>query len=594
MATRRKTNHKASPRKAKAIDGLSAPKNKVASTKTATATIAAAKSNKKPTTNPPVIPAKKVQIHGETNILKEIDRLEALEVKEQEYHGDILAESTELEQKVKQEKQKQYKPKVKPTKKKSNKLLSKILRAIIILVEAISASVLAYFVVRTNVLMDWQNIALGIVLAGLLALTSFKLIRKKTHKAPRILFGILAIMLTAIYILGANYFGKTIGFLQNITTALEYETQEYSVLALKESGFGKIEDLKDKTIGFQQNNPNLELAKSALAEKISHESKEESDLANLMVDLVDNKVSGIVLASTYLETLKENQKEFYRSTKVIYTYEIKYKKTADTNKAKVTEEPFIVYISGSDSRNKLSNADRSDVNMLAVVNPSTNKILLVSVPRDYYVQLHGTTGNKDKLTHAGIYGIDMSKYTLQDLFGVTINYTAKVGFTGVEKVVDALGGIDINSDTNFIARANRNCRIYKGAQHVNGQCALAYARERYAYATGDRHRVKNQQEVLSAIIKKATQPQYLIRYTDILASLEGSFITSLSYDEITSFAKLQLNTMKGLKIESISVDGKGAMLPTYSMGSQPLSVMIPDQTTVDTAKEKINIILEGK
>lgn len=232
--------------------------------------------------------------------------------------------------------------------------------------------------------------------------------------------------------------------------------------------------------------------------------------------------------------------------------------------------------------------------MLAVVNPNTNKILLVSVPRDYYVQLHGTTGNKDKLTHAGIYGIDMSKNTLQDLFGVTINYTAKVGFTGVEKVVDALGGIDINSDTNFIARANRNCRIYKGAQHVNGQCALAYARERYAYATGDRHRVKNQQEVLSAIIKKATQPQYLIRYTDILASLEGSFITSLSYDEITSFAKLQLNTMKGWKIESISVDGKGAMLPTYSMGSQPLSVMIPDQTTVDAAKEKINIILEGK
>ena len=594
MATKRKTNHKASPRKAKAIDGLSAPKNKVASTKTATATIAAVKSNKKPTTNPPVIPAKKVQIHGETNILKEIDRLEALEVKEQEYHGDILAESAELVQKVKQEKQKQYKPKVKPTKKKSNKLLSKILRAIIILVEAISASVLAYFVVHTNVLMDWQNIALGIVLAGLFALTSFKLIRKKTHKAPRILFGILAIMLTAIYILGANYFGKTIGFLQNITTALEYETQEYSVLVLKESGFGKIEDLKDKTIGFQQNNPNLELAKSALAEKISHESKEESDLANLMVDLVDNKVSGIVLASTYLETLKENQEEFYRSTKVIYTYEIKYKKTSDTNKAKVTEEPFIVYISGSDSRNKLSNADRSDVNMLAVVNPNTNKILLVSVPRDYYVQLHGTTGNKDKLTHAGIYGIDMSKNTLQDLFGVTINYTAKVGFTGVEKVVDALGGIDINSDTNFIARANRNCRIYKGAQHVNGQCALAYARERYAYATGDRHRVKNQQEVLSAIIKKAAQPQYLIRYTDILASLEGSFITSLSYDEITSFAKLQLNTMKGWKIESISVDGKGAMLPTYSMGSQPLSVMIPDQTTVDAAKGKINIILEGK
>lgn len=588
MTAKKKLNRKVNATKTKAIDGLS-----VASTrKTPSATKKSTPVKMKQPSAQKRKPQKITKVAAveppkdNLNVIEEIERLEALKDKEENQPEDILSEINELEEKEMKSKTKKT---TKQTKKnKKSKPYTVVLRNLIILAEAISASVLLSLVVRINILAAWQNIALGLVLLGLLALTSFKLIRKKTRKAPRIIFGILSIILTIIYILGANYLNKTIGFLQNITTTLDYETQEYSVLVLKNSEFEEIDDLKDKTIGFQQNNPNLELAQKGLTETISYKAKEELDLANLLVDLEDNNVSGIVLASTYLETLKENQKEFYDSAKVIYTYEIKYPKSDDATKANITKEPFIIYISGSDSRGKLSNADRSDVNMLAVVNPNTNKILLVSVPRDYYVQLHGTTGNKDKLTHAGIYGIDMGKNTMQDIFGVTINYTAKIGFTGVEKVVDALGGVDINSDTRFTAWTDHSCRFEKGIQHVNGQCALAYARERYAYATGDRHRVKNQQEVLGAIIKKATQPQYLIHYTDILASLESSFVTSLSYDEITSFAKLQLNTMKGWQIESISVDGTGAMLPTYSMGSQPLSVMIPNQETIDAAKTKIN------
>lgn len=578
----KKSNHKVSTKKTKAIDGLS-----ITNAKTVPSKMKKQSARKQ---NPPKATKTAIKVQNDSlDITKEIERLEALETKEQDEPEDILAEINELEQEAQKEEMKKHNKSKKATKAaKKSETYSKIIRSIIILAEAISAGILLFLISRVNVLATWQNIALGLVLLGLLALTSFKLIRKKTRKAPRIIFGILSIILTIIYILGANYLNKTISFLQNITTTLDYETQEYSVLVLKNSEFKEIDNLKDKAIGFQQNNPNLELAQKGLTETISYKAKEESDLANLLVDLEDNNVSGIVLASTYLETLKENQKEFYDSAKVIYTYEIKYPKSDDATKANITKEPFIVYISGSDSRGKLSNADRSDVNMLAVVNPNTNKILLVSVPRDYYVQLHGTTGNKDKLTHAGIYGIDMSKNTMQDIFGVTINYTAKIGFTGVEKVVDALGGVDINSDTRFTAWTDRSCHFEKGAQHVDGRCALAYARERYAYTTGDRHRVKNQQEVLGAIIKKATQPQYLIHYTDVLASLEDSFVTSLSYDEITSFAKLQLNTMKGWQIESISVDGTGAMLPTYSMGSQPLSVMIPNQETIDAAKAKIN------
>ena len=409
-------------KKAKAIDGLSAASTKKQSQKTRKT------STPKQKTNAQFQKATKTAVKAhidDLDVAKEIERRETLEAEEQDEPEDILAEIDELEQEAQKEEMKKHSKSKKATKAaKKSETYSKIIRSIIILAEAISAGILLFLISRVNVLATWQNIALGIVLLGLLALTSFKLIRKKTRKAPRIIFGILSIILTIIYILGANYLNKTIGFLQNITTTLDYETQEYSVLVLKNSEFEEIDNLNDKTIGFQQNNPNLELAQKGLTETISYKAKEESDLANLLVDLEDNNVSGIVLASTYLETLKENQKEFYDSAKVIYTYEIKYPKSDDATKANITKEPFIVYFSGSDSRGKLSNADRSDVNMLAVVNPNTNKILLVSVPRDYYVQLHGTTGNKDKLTHAGIYGIDMSKNTMQDIFGVTINYTA--------------------------------------------------------------------------------------------------------------------------------------------------------------------------
>ena len=178
--------------------------------------------------------------------------------------------------------------------------------------------------------------------------------------------------------------------------------------------------------------------------------------------------------------------------------------------------------------------------MITVVNPKTGKILLVSIPRDYYVQLHGTTGLKDKLTHAGIYGTEMSRATIEDLLNININYTVKVGFNTVTKLVDAIDGIDINSDTAFTPWTDRGCYITLGPQHLDGRCALAFARERHAYATGDRHRGQNQQAVLTAIFEKITRPEYLINYPNILAALENDLITTFTYDQITSFAKEQL------------------------------------------------------
>lgn len=257
--------------------------------------------------------------------------------------------------------------------------------------------------------------------------------------------------------------------------------------------------------------------------------------------------------------------------------------------------PIVVYISGSDSRTSVQDTSaRSDVNILAVINPTTGKVLLVSTPRDYYVQLHGTTGLRDKLTHAGIYGIDMSRQTIEDLLNVKVDKTVKVSFDALKAIVDAIDGIDIYSDQNFTASTNKSCSFITGTQHVNGTCALAFSRERYSYATGDRHRGQNQQQVISKILEKATTPAYLLRLPEILRAADGLFETSFTYSEILDMIKFQLFSGPSWNVESISLDGTGSMQPTYSMPGQSLYVMIPNDATIATAQAKITQYLKTK
>ncbi len=253
----------------------------------------------------------------------------------------------------------------------------------------------------------------------------------------------------------------------------------------------------------------------------------------------------------------------------------------------ITAEPFIVYLSGSDSRTNVDDPTaRSDVNILMVVNPLRHKLLLVSIPRDTYVQLHGTTGLRDKLTHAGLNNnIELSKATLEDFLGIEISYTVKVSFDTVIKVVDELDGIDIYSDTEMLLGAEsktdgkKKCYFYVGTQHVDGDCALRFARERKTYGRGDRHRGENQQEVLTAIINKfVSSKDYLLRLPEILEIAADSFKTSFTRDDITTFLRFQLANGSSWQIKSIGLDGVGDMLPTYTYGEDmPLWVMLPDE-----------------
>jgi len=253
---------------------------------------------------------------------------------------------------------------------------------------------------------------------------------------------------------------------------------------------------------------------------------------------------------------------------------------------------FIAYISGVDTWGSPATKSRSDVNILAVVNTNTKEILLVSTPRDYYVPLSISGGVKDKLTHAGIYGVNVSVETLELLYGVDIQYYVRLNFTGFTTIIDALGGIDVYSDSSFTVEPDFHYQ--QGTNHLSGIEALAFTRERYSFAGGDRVRGVHQMEVIKAVISKCASSAILTNYSQVLNGIAGCFTTNMSQNKIASLVRMQLNDMAAWKITSISVDGTGASKTTYSIPSQRAYVMIPDESTVQTAKDSIAAILQGK
>ena len=273
--------------------------------------------------------------------------------------------------------------------------------------------------------------------------------------------------------------------------------------------------------------------------------------------------------------------------------------TVNTQKADVTNQPFIVYLSGLDTRGSGEIKDKglSDVNMVVAINPTTKKVLMVNIPRDYYVGLEGNPNKLDKLTHAGNYGINCSISTLEALFDTKFNYYVKVNFKSVVDIVDALGGVTVNSDFNFSSKHSFSGKVYKftkGENKLEGDAALAFARERKSFQYGDRQRGIHQQKVISAIFNKVISPSMLnpAKINDVLTAITSNIKTNISSSEISSLVQMQLSDMASWDIQTYSVDGTGASRSTYSAGSQKLSVMIPKMETVELAKLKISAILD--
>ena len=291
--------------------------------------------------------------------------------------------------------------------------------------------------------------------------------------------------------------------------------------------------------------------------------------------------------------LSDTDDDFEKKIRIIYKISIP-KKTKNVNKndnVDVTNTPFTFFISGIDTSGAISTVSRSDVNIVVTVNPKTYEVLLTTIPRDYYVRLHGTTGYKDKLTHAGIYGIDKSVSTVEDLLKINLNYYVRVNFDSVTKLVDELGGISIYSD-----KALNFCNIKKGYNYLDGKCALRFARERHSYDSGDRHRGENQEEVIKAIINKVSSSSTILtKYSSILSNLQDSFETDVSSDTIKKLINLQASNMPKWNVKTLNLNGYDSHNYTYSYNSgSMLYVMEPDVNTVNKASSVINGMLKGK
>lgn len=395
---------------------------------------------------------------------------------------------------------------------------------------------------------------------------------------------VVAIIMIVGYLFGIHYLNKTMNFMSNMG-GIKKEVTSYYIIVMKDSKYEEISDLYKKSLTYYEGTDEEVLSKIKL--ELNYTTVKNND--SLKERLYTSKTDSILVSDLIKEDLEGKYSDFSSKTRILETIDITKEVEDITKKVSIKNTSFNVLISGMDSYGTINKTTRNDVNMIATVNPNTNKVLLTSIPRDYYVQLHGKSGYKDKLTHAGIYGINTAVKTIEDLFDIDINYYVRVNFTTVEDLVNTIGPIEIYSDK---AMTLDGCKYVVGNNTVGGKCALRFARERHSYVEGDNHRIKNQQEVIKAVFKKLSSSAMVVTdYTSILNSLDGKFATNMDMKDITSFIKYELEDITKYEILDTQVSGTGSMEYTYSYPHQKLYVMFPSEKSVDDAKEYINQIL---
>lgn len=368
----------------------------------------------------------------------------------------------------------------------------------------------------------------------------------------------------------------------------------------------ELKDIADYDLGvsYAYNTETLETAVEMMETSFDKEFDwNEFDTVVESVDaLLDGEVGAILMNISYLSVLEsiEGYEEIENELKLLYEFEMEDTSLPvielSTKPEDITKDPFIVYISGHDTDYTLKN-QRSDVNILAVVNPETKQVLLINTPRDYYVSLVGSKGGDgqyDKLTHCGIYGIECSMATLGNLYDQDIHYYAQVSFVGFKRLINALGGITVYSDTSFYA-AESGTQISKGENYLNGEQALGFVRERHNLAQGDIARGRNQMAVVQAIIKKAASSAILTSYAEVLESMGDCFGTNLTSEEASNLVKMQLSDMATWNIKSFTVlgQGSGSSSYCYSIPNQKVYVFLQDETYVTKAQALIDKVFDG-
>lgn len=373
------------------------------------------------------------------------------------------------------------------------------------------------------------------------------------------------------------------------------------VVAVRENDKAQeLSDVSDYTFGveYARNVSNTERTIENVNKELKKHiaTKKYDEMGTLAKALIDEEIDVIIYDSNYNDVMNQAVEGFTEKTRILYRYNIEENTQDTTLNVPVQSEPFSVYLSGIDTYGDVATQSRSDVNIIATVNPKSRQILLVTTPRDYYVPIPGISGGMpDKLTHAGKYGVDVSIDTLEELYQVEIPFYARLNFTSFVNIIDILGGVDVNSELAFTTGTDAGAvvEIQQGLNHLDGKEALAFARERHALDDGDNQRGKNQEALITAIIQKMIAPSMIVKATDILAEVSDSVETNMSMKQIRTLIKQQLQNGSDWQIYSVAADGMPDRRECYSIAGTPY-VTVPNEETVAQIGGLINRVEAGE
>lgn len=471
-----------------------------------------------------------------------------------------------------------------------------------------TAGIMVYEILKLEILPS--NILLPVILVIILfSLILLLLINFCAHGlATKIIFSFLVILISVAYGLGDYYLYSTASTLNIVTEQAAKSKNTVSLIVKAESTKTDVQDINGSKIGVLKN-INKEGTKKSLndisKQNIGYSTEKFDNVPAMLQALYEGQVDAIILNEAYRSNVSEieNYGNFNNETKVIHQT-VYYTKEANNSLAvsDITSKPFTILITGNDSFGALDEVSRSDVNMIVTINPLTSTILMTSIPRDAFVtevcdDYACNYGVEDKLTHTGIYGADTTKDTLENLLDIDINYIFRVNFSSMIDIVDALGGIDIDvAEGMAVSRFYSDSTlegVHEGQNHLNGKRALAYSRERKAYLDGDVQRARNQQQVLQAMFKKASSPEIITKYSNILKAVGKAFDTNMTTKEITSFIKYQLQANPSWKFEQYVLKGENTLKVSPELGMEVSAVELYAYS-IQTASEKIQAVLDGK
>ena len=450
---------------------------------------------------------------------------------------------------------------------------------------------LLFLIFRYHILaVSYINLLLAAIMVFIALVALFLISNRKAKKFTLIML-LLSIVASSLALVGVHQF---VSLANHLNATSNYSSYSISVAVLEDSEIGNVSQLSSVTAPTKTDAENIKKLLDDIKTSQNKDLKVEDSSSYLAAykSLLAGETKAIVLNSVFENLIEQEYPDHAKKIKKIYTKELT--KTVEAPKSS-QNKAFNIYISGIDTYGPISSVSRSDVNIIMTVNQETKKILLTTTPRDAYVPIaDGGNNQNDKLTHAGIYGVDASIHTLENLYGIDLNYYARLNFTSFLKLIDLLGGVDVNNDQEFTS-LHGNYHFPVGNVHLDSEQALGFVRERYSLANGDGDRGRNQQKVISAIVQKLTSAEALKNFDDIMQSLQDSVQTNMPPETMVSLVNTQLVSGGKYTVITRDLKGTGRMdLPSYAMPDSSLYMLEVDPNSLETLKTEIKDIMEGK